>query len=369
MRGASQQVMLDSFFGSLGDDGDFHRGITDRGFAKARDRLSWNSLQRLNAFVVQTADRLGLVERWQGLRVVAADASVFFPAVRACANLKGFAASPNQKLFSLFLPGAELTLYAQVHGGHTAERQMLFEALAQLGPDDVLVLDRGYPATWLVAYLNEHKIRFCMRCDKVNGCKAMRALLGSSNTEATVTLKKPNLQDVTDYLCSGAAPQIRLVRHVTPDGKVWVLATNLPLVDFPAEVFGDLYHQRWRIEESYKRLKHRAKIESVSGLTQHAVLIDLYAKVLADNLNALVCMAASDDVDMAPSSRHCNRAYAGACLQRILPRLVIGLECLAVLLEKAFGLLGANSHKRRRGRKSARPNRHLKPHPSMAYKG
>ena len=190
MRGASQQVMLDSFFGSLGDDGDFHRGITDRGFAKARDRLSCNPLQRLNAFVVQTADRLGLVERWQGLRVVAADASVFFPAVRACANLKGFAASPNQKLFSLFLPGAELTLYAQVHGVHTAERQMLFEALAQLGPDDVLVLDRGYPATWLVAYLNGHKIRFCMRCDKVNGCKAMRALLSSSNTETTVTLKK-----------------------------------------------------------------------------------------------------------------------------------------------------------------------------------
>jgi hypothetical protein len=29
-------------------------------------------------------------------------------------------------------------------------------------------------------------------------------------------------------------------------------------------------------------------------------------------------------------------------LQRILPRLVIGLECLAALLEKAFGLLGAN---------------------------
>jgi hypothetical protein len=369
MRGASQQVMLDSFFGSLGDDGDLQRGVSDRGFAKARDRLSWNALQRLNAFVVQTADRLGLIERWQGLRVVAADASVFFPAVRACANLKGFAAARNQRLFSLFLPGAELTLYAQVHGEHTSERQMLFEALAQLGPDDVLVLDRGYPATWLVAYLNEHKIRFCMRCDKVNGWTAMRALLASGNTEATVTLKKPNQQDVINYLCSGVAPQLRLVRHVTPDGKTWVLATNLSVGDFPAEVFGELYHQRWRIEESYKRLKHRVRLESVSGLTQHAVLIDVYAKVLGDNLNALVCMGASEDADLAASNRSCNRAYAGACLQRILPRLVIGLECLAALLEKAFGLLGANSHKRRPGRKSARPNRHIKPHPTMAYKG
>jgi hypothetical protein len=28
------------------------------------------------------------------------------------------------------------------------------EALDLLGPDDVLVLDRGYPATWLVALLD-----------------------------------------------------------------------------------------------------------------------------------------------------------------------------------------------------------------------
>ena len=69
-----------------------------------------------------------------------------------------------------------------------------------------------------------------------------------------------------------------------------MLATNLPVADLPAEVFGDLYDQRWRIEESYKRLKHRVKLESVSGLTHCAVLIDVYAKVLADNLNALVCM-------------------------------------------------------------------------------
>jgi hypothetical protein len=44
MRGTSEQVMLDSFFGSLGGDGALHRSISERGFAKARDRLSWNAL-------------------------------------------------------------------------------------------------------------------------------------------------------------------------------------------------------------------------------------------------------------------------------------------------------------------------------------
>ena len=69
-----------------------------------------------------------------------------------------------------------------------------------------------------------------------------------------------------------------------------MLVTNLPLADFPVEVFGDLYQQRWRIEESYQRLNHRVKSERTSGLTQHAVLIDVHAKVLADNLNAPVCI-------------------------------------------------------------------------------
>ena len=147
-----------------------------------------------------------------------------------------------------------------------------------------------------------------------------------------------------------------------------MLATNLPTQDFPAEMFGDLYHQRWRIEESYKRFKHRLKLESVSGLTQHAVLIDVHAKVLADNLHSLVCQGASDEADLPATQRHCNRTYACAYLQRLLPRLVLGIAHVATLLIKAFEMLGANSQKRTEGRKQPRMKNHTKPHPSMAYK-
>ena len=90
MRGASQQVMLDSFFGSLSEDGDWARCISDRGFAQARDKLSWGCLERLNAFVVKSADALGLVPRWHGLRLVAADASVLMPTIRAVSHDQTF---------------------------------------------------------------------------------------------------------------------------------------------------------------------------------------------------------------------------------------------------------------------------------------
>ena len=368
MRGQSQQCMLDSFFGSLSDTGEWLRGVSDRGFAKARNHLSWGCLERLNTYVVQCADQLGLIGHWHGLRVVAADASVLMPAVRPCFTLRR-AADADQRLFCLYLPGAELSLHASVHAGDVSERQMLFEALACLGPDDLLVLDRGYPAAWLVAHLNERKIRFCMRCDKANGWLAMRAFMRSGQQEAVVTLNKPSAQDALEYLCSGDAPQVRLIRQVTPGGQIRVLATNLPAADFPAALFGDLYHQRWRIEEAFKRLKHRLKMECVSGLTQHALLVDVFAKVLADNLASLVCNTTSQEAHLQPRSRNCNRAYAAVCLQRLLSRMVLGLGCIASLLDCAMKLLAANTHRRVPDRSQPRPAYHVKPHPHLANKG
>jgi IS4 transposase len=50
----------------------------------------------------------------------------------------------------------------------------------------------------------------------------------------------------------------------------------------------DLHHGRWRIEEAFKRLKHRLGLESVSGLSQHALLVDVATKVRADNLATLL---------------------------------------------------------------------------------
>jgi hypothetical protein len=167
MRNQSQQAMLDGFFASVCGTECPQRGVSDRAFAKARERLHMPALASLNDLVVRRADEAGLVERWCGLRVVAADASVLMPAVRAC--LLDRASAAADRLFALYLPGAELTLHASVHSPSVAERNMLMEALDVLGPDDVLVLDRGYPAAWLVALLNARGIRFVMRCDNDSG--------------------------------------------------------------------------------------------------------------------------------------------------------------------------------------------------------
>jgi Transposase DDE domain len=368
MRGQSQQVMLDGFFGAVCADHGLHRGISDRGSARARSHLHAPALTALNDFVVQRADACGIVQRWHGLRVVAADGSVLMPTVRACHRSRS-AASADQRLFALYLPGAELTLHAAVYAAQGSERQMLVEALDLLGPHDVLVLDRGYPAAWLVALLCERGIRFCMRCDNNSGWSALSTFMRSGATDTWVTLKPPSADDAAVWGCSRNPPRLRLVRQVAPNGAVRVLATNLDEQAAPADSFADLYHQRWRIEEAFKRLKHRMKLECVSGLSQHALLIDVASKVLADNLASLLCIAAAQQSELPAKSRRCNRAYAAALLQRELPRLVLLVGDFFATFADVLRLLGTTTQRFILGRSRPRPVHHVKPHPSAAYKG
>lgn len=155
----------------------------------------------------------------------------------------------------------------------------------------------AFPCRWLVALLNQRGSAFCMRAEKSGnaGFARVRDFLRSGQQEAIVTLAAPDRRDATDYECPALPQTVRLVRHVASTGKVRVLMTNLlDMVRFPAAEFGDLYHQRWAIEEAFKRLKHRLNLEHVSGLSQQALLQDFHAKILCDNLQALVTHTATD---------------------------------------------------------------------------
>ena len=367
MRNQSQQAMLDGFFASLCDTHCPQRGVSDRAFAKARDHLHLPALVGLNDLVVRRADEAGLIQRWRGLRVVAGDASVLMPALRACL-LDRSSALADQRLFGLYLPGAELTLHASVHSPLVGERSMLMDALDVLGPDDVLVLDRGYPAAWLVALLNECGIRFVIRCDNDSGWSAAKAFLRSGANEAWVTLTAPTAQDVRDWGCSADMPTVRLVRQTSPNGLLRVLVTNLDSQNHPCHAFAELYHQRWRIEEAFKRLKLRMKLEAVSGLSQQALIIDVAAKVLADNITSLMCAAAAEQAGLPSRSRKCNRSYAACFMQRVLPRLVLLIGDLCQTIADTLAMLGANTQRFVPGRSQPRPPHHLKPHPSCSYK-
>ena len=125
---------------------------------------------------------------------------------------------------------------------------------------------------------------------------------------------------------------------------------------FPAREFGDLYHQRWRIEEAFKRLKHRLNLEHVSGLSQQAAMHDFAAKIVCDNLQSLATETALREASL-PATRRINRAAAHSILKPLLPALLLGADIAARLIE-ALRLIGGRTYSHRPGIIKSKPPRH-----------
>ena len=98
--------------------------------------------------------------------------------------------------------------------------------------------------------------------------------------------------------------RIRLIRVTLPTGETEVLATSLLATEaFPAELFADLYHRRWGIENDYRRIKQTLSLESVSGRTVCAVQQDIHACQLLKNLALLMQALQQPDIERKTAHR------------------------------------------------------------------
>lgn len=361
----SVQAELDTFFGSLKAQAALVRHVSAQAFAQARAKLAPDALPALNDHLLSLADDAGLVPRWHGLRRIAIDGSCLRLALRASHVPR--AASRDMLALGCYLPDAQLMLAAQIYSASYGERQALFDLFERFDTGDLLLLDRGYPCRWLVAALQGKRIDFCMRVDAAKGgFAAVRAFRASGLIEQIVELPAADAQDVADFDSLAGPLRVRLVRHVNANGSVRILMTSLIDTErFPATLFGELYHQRWSIEEAFKRLKHRLSLEQVSGLSHLAVQQDFAAKVLCDNLAALASAAARSNAKL-PAHRRINRAYARTALKPLIAVLLLG-RASAAMLAAALKQIASQTYKHRPGLSKPRPPK-PKPHPAMSFK-
>lgn len=358
---ASVQAELDGFFGRLQGQPVRMREVSAQAFSKARKGFSASLFELAAKHLLHLVRAHIDAAAWNGRRVVAADASRLRVSTRSNASL-----TADHYAFALFLPGCELTLHASLHPADGSERQMLFEALDELDPArDLLVLDRGYVGNTMAATLAQHGIPFCMRVD-ASGWRCVADFLKSQDSERVVKLSAPSARDASTYELARTATTVRLIRDVTPTGRIRVLMTSLlDSQAYPAGHFGALYHQRWRIEEAFKRIKHRLRLEAPSGLTYQALKQDFAAKVLADNLSTLLASAADDP--LASDSRP-NRTYAFGALKPILAGCLLAIEHACAALPNALAAIARNRCRIQPDRSYPRPPR-IKPHQHLAYKG
>ena len=160
----------------------------------------------------------------------------------------------------------KITIDALIKPKCIGERELATQHLLNVMPNDLVLLDRGYPVWWLFNLILSMEVNFCARvsCTK---WKIVRKFFRSGLSEKVVTVPAHSSSVVQcKQMGLDTTPlKLRLIR-IENDGKVAVLITSLiDTQKYPIELFSDLYHKRWPVEEDYKIIRCRIELENFSG--------------------------------------------------------------------------------------------------------
>lgn len=303
----SYQQELDHFFSVLNEDHSVTQVVTKSALTQARQHLSHTAFIEINRRVVDEYYALSPhLKTWRGYRLCAIDGSQlrlpYEPEI-----IETFGVNPgkeNQKDCPMALASVyydvlnHISIDASLHPTTASERECAASHLNYAQPNDLSILDRGYNAFWLYALYEAKKQLFCMRA-KVNQGLLYKQFVNGGQAQTVITLT-PNKSSIKQCQQKGlpiTPLRLRLIR-VELDNEVEVLITNLMNEQlFPINVFKELYHLRWGVEENYKRLKQWVEIENFSGKSALSIKQDFYAKVLTTNLTAMLVNDAQQQVD------------------------------------------------------------------------
>lgn len=148
---------------------------------------------------------------------------------------------------------------------HFNEREAATKMLRSIQKGDTLVFDRGYYSKDLLRSVHNAGAFGVWRL-KINAFRGTRSFFNSWRTEATCIIR---------------GMKARLVKYFIA-GKAYVCLTNDQSISR-----GDvkaLYASRWRVEESFKRLKSNLKLEKAHARTPALYIQEVEARILLDTI-------------------------------------------------------------------------------------
>lgn len=134
---------------------------------------------------------------------------------------------------------------------------------------ELILFDRGYPSTKLMALLANNGIDFVMRVQK----NYFRKKIDANKEDQIIQLKHEKKR----Y-------DVRVVRFMLQSGEEEILLTNLYDRKLTTEDFKKLYFTRWGIEVKYNDLKNKLVIENFTGMTKISIEQDFYATIYLSNI-------------------------------------------------------------------------------------
>lgn len=293
----SYQDELDYFFKAIDSTESFIRKVTKSALCKARKKLKYEAFTALNTEAVNFFQEHFSPVLWNGFSLKAIDGSTLkVPRTQEVEDhfgvwdKDGDAPCPLARISQLFDVLNKITIDAIISPKAIGERDLCQRHFINLKPNDLFLLDRGYPAYWLFNLILTRGANFCARvsCTK---WLPIKKFFHSGRAEQIINLKAPtsSIKKCRELGLNTQTLKLRLVRIELENGETEILITSLIDTEiYPLAIFSDLYHHRWPIEEDYKAMKCRIEIENFTGKSVLSVYQDFHARVFTKNLTAML---------------------------------------------------------------------------------
>ena len=313
MNKGSYQDELDHFFKALNHLEVAERIVTKGALTKARKKLEYQAFIELNKHMTSHYYSYFPTASWYGFNLMAVDGSTLrVPDETEIIkhfgvwNVKKGDPCPKARISQMFDVLNRATVDALIKPKKNGERELASFHFLKLMPNDLILLDRGYPAFWLFKLIMSMDANFCARvsCTK---WKVIRKFYHSGQQESIVKLY-PTPLSVRKCVEMGLDKdpiKVRLIRVELSTGETEILITSLTDMDkHPVNIFADLYHKRWPVEEDYKTMKCRMQLENFSGKSTLSVYQDFHAKVFSKNFTAIVANTTKDEIEKLSERRN-----------------------------------------------------------------
>jgi hypothetical protein len=209
----------------------------------------------------------------------------------------------------MFDPINKITIDALVEPKSVGERELAAFHFLKLMPNDLVLLDRGYPAFWLFNLIISRGADFCARI-QLNRWKIVRQFYNSGKTEKIIDLPvyPSSFKYCKEMGLSLKSLKLRLIRVELDSGEAEILITSLVNQhQYPVEQFAELYHLRWPVEEDYKTMKKWIEVENFTGKSVLSVYQDFHARVFSKNLTSALAFPVQSEID--ENTRNCLYQY------------------------------------------------------------
>jgi hypothetical protein len=366
----SYQSELNRFFNILNPSDTVKRVVSKAAFSKARMKLKYQAFIELNHKINQFFENHFKLKTWSGFRLLALDGSTIrLPHTEDIENHFGAwkvrqgRSSPMARLSQLFDPLNKITVDATISPKSQGERQLAANHLLHLMPNDLLLLDRGYPAWWLFALILSMNAQFCARISKK--WKIVQTFLASGEKQRIIllTIANTSRKQAKDLGLDPKPLKLRLVRLGSDDNPVLLITSLIDTDRYPYQQLSDLYHLRWPVEEDYKVAKCRIELENFSGKSAASVYQDFHAKVMMKNIVSILALPVNDKLakDTTTTRKYdyqVNFTQALATAKNLMPLLFQrSKRKIKLIIESLFELLENTIEPIRPGRKYPRKHR------------